>query len=100
MRDLGASPRDRRLLGIILALGAGLGAAAGAVIGITAGDVGHWLWMGVPVGISFGLAAGAVFSEPSHREPSNLRAEMLDDGPAGPPSLPERAERKRSPTAA
>jgi hypothetical protein len=105
MRNLGASPRDRRLLGIILALGAALGAAAGAVIGIAAGDIGHWLWAGIPAGISFGLAAGAVFIEPTHREPfsrspSVPRMDMLDDGPAGPPPLPQQAQSRRSPTAA
>jgi hypothetical protein len=68
-RDHGTSREGRRTLGLILALGATFGAAVGAVIGVGSGDIGHWMRLGVPAGISVGLAAGAVFSKPSRREP-------------------------------
>jgi hypothetical protein len=49
----------------MLALGALFGATAGAVIGAEWGDVGHWIVVGIPAGISVALAAGAVFSKPN-----------------------------------
>ena len=70
-RGQGPSSEDHRTVGWMLALGATLGAAVGAAIGADSGDVGHWMGMGIPVGITVVLGAGGVFSKPARRGPTS-----------------------------
>ena len=102
-RSLGTSPEGRRTLGLILVLGATFGAVVGAAIGAASGDVGHWMAMTIPAGISVGLAAGAVFSKPD-REPMSgagtMQSMALDDDAVPPRSPnPDRPNERRLPAA-
>ena len=65
----GPKLEDHRTLGLLIALGAVFGAVAGAAIGAPWADAVHWMGAGVPVGISVGLAIGAVFSKPTRFDP-------------------------------
>jgi phage tail tape-measure protein len=69
-------------VGLALAVGAVFGAVIGAALGAALGDVGTWMAMGIPAGVSIGLAAGAWFSKPSRRsEGAASRWTAVDDGP-------------------
>lgn len=55
MPDRSRRAADARM-GQHLALGSAIGAAVGAAIGVTAGDMGFWTAIGIPLGVACGFA--------------------------------------------
>jgi hypothetical protein len=102
-RDPGPNARGQHAVGLVLALGAGLGGVIGAAIGAGLGDAGRWMGMGIPAGVSIGLAAGAVFSKPDPRiKSASSRWTSIDDGPSSAAPLPQdppRSDSSRLPAA-
>ena len=98
----GPNAREPHAVGLVLVLGAGFGAVIGAAIGWGLGDTGRWMGMGIPAGVSIGLAVGALFSRPARTESESSRWTSIDDGPASVAPLPHdppRSDPSRLPAA-